>query len=359
MPGNSFGKLLVLSTFGESHGMAVGGVLDGFPSNIEIDIPLIQSEINRRNPAGYPFSTPRTEQDQLEILSGIFEGRSTGAPIAFVIQNKDARPEDYDHLKTLYRPSHADFTYDQKFGYRDYRGGGRSSARATIAVVTAGAMASQVLKKAGVEIIAFVSQIGPFRISRECMAPQVRAVRSSPLACPDPDATYEMLGFLEEVRKAGDTAGGVVSCIIRDAPAGLGEPVFDKLQADLAKAMFSINAVKGFEYGSGFKAAEMRGSSHNDPFVSNGGKIVTSTNNSGGIQGGISNGMDISFNVAFKPVSTIGAEQTTVDLEGKPAVFSGKGRHDVCVVPRAVPIVEAMSALVIADHYLRQKANMV
>ena len=241
------------------------------------------------------FHTPRAEEDKLEILSGIFEGRSTGAPIAFVIHNKDARPGDYDHLKSLYRPSHADFTYDRKFGHRDYRGGGRSSARATISVVAGGAMAKQLLKYPGVEIVAFVSQIGPVRIREEYMNPRLESIRSSPLSCPDPDATKEMITYLDDVKSSGDTAGGVISCIIKDSPAGLGEPVFDKLQADLAKAMFSINAVKGFEYGSGFRAAFMRGSAHNDPFVKEGEKIVTMTNHSGGIQGGISNGMDIIF----------------------------------------------------------------
>ena len=353
MAGNSIGKTLVLTTFGESHGPATGGVLDGFPPRIQIDTAFIRAEINRRNPANYPFSSPRTEEDDLEILSGLFEGVTTGAPIAFIIRNKDHRPEDYSALKDLYRPSHADYTYQMKYGIRDFRGGGRSSARTTVAVVTAGAFAKIFLAGEGIRVSGFVSQIGPHRMSNDLTLEDSSASLRSPLACPDGRLTEEMLLYLEKVRTDGDTAGGVVTCRITGVPPGLGEPLFDKLQSDLAKAIMTIPAVKGFETGSGFAAAAMTGSQHNDRFVSTGEGIKTETNFSGGIQGGISNGMDIVFRTAFKPVSSIGREQTTVDKEGHEVTFDGKGRHDVCVVPRAVPIVEAMAALVIADHMLR------
>ena len=337
MPGNSFGKVLTLTTFGESHGVAVGGILDGFPANLEIDLAFIQAELNRRRSGQVFFSSPRTEEDKLEILSGIFEGRSTGAPIAFIVFNQDQKPSDYDHLKDIFRPSHADYSYLQKYGIRDLRGGGRSSARETVARVAGGAFAKLFLQTKNIHIRAGICQVGGYRI------PNPVSQISDP----------EILSFLEQLKADGDTAGGVISCTITGVPTGLGEPVFDKLHADLGKAMLSINAVKGFEIGSGFHGAAMKGSEHNDLFVSNGGTIRTLTNHSGGIQGGISNGEDICFRVAFKPVSTLMKDQTTVNTSGEPTVLHGKGRHDVCIVPRALPIVEAMAALVIADHLLR------
>jgi len=333
MAGNSFGKNLVLTTFGESHGALTGGVLDGFPSNFPIDHHFIQSELNRRAPGSGEYLSPRKEEDRIEILSGIFEGRTTGAPIAFIIPNKDHKPEDYVAVKEIYRPSHADFTWEKKFGHRDYRGGGRTSARETAARVAGGAFAKLYLRSKGIEVQPLVSNIGGFRL-------------------PEDEAMVNE--YLRSLKEAGDTAGGIISCTISGVPAGLGEPVFDKLQAGLARAMLSINAVKGFEYGSGFAAAGMKGSEHNDAFVSGGeaGDIQTSTNFSGGIQGGISNGMPIVFRVAFKPVSSIRIPQQTVNKQGKAVEFTAPGRHDVCVVPRAVPIVEAMAALVIADFML-------
>jgi len=333
MAGNSFGKNLVLTTFGESHGPLTGGVLDGFPSNFIIDIHFIQSELNRRAPGFGEFSSPRKEEDRIEILSGIFEEKTTGAPIAFIIPNKDQRSEDYARVKDIFRPSHADYTWQKKFGHRDYRGGGRLSARETAARVAGGAFAKLYLKPHGISIHAEVSEIGGFSLPAE----ETRA-----------------LEYLNELREAGDTAGGIISCTIGGLPAGLGNPVFDKLQADLAKAMMSINAAKGFEYGSGFEGSRMKGSEHNDMYLPGNGesRILTATNFSGGIQGGISNGMPITFRVAFKPVSSIKMPQETIDIHGNPVRFTGSGRHDVCVVPRALPIVEAMAALVIADGLL-------
>lgn len=349
MAGNSIGKNIVLTTFGESHGRAVGGILDGFPSGITIDTKFIQSEINRRNPAKYPFATPRREDDQLDILSGIYEGQSTGAPIAFLVYNQDSRPEDYDLLKDLYRPSHADYTYEARYGIRDPRGGGRSSARTTLAVVAGGAFAKQLLSLNTISITGYVSQIGPCKLPNGFILSDPALVKLSPLACPHEKTTQKMLDFLHTLKEAGDTTGGIISCMIRGVPAGIGDPLFDKLQANLGKAMLSINAVKGFEYGSGFKAAGMKGSEHNDEFILEDNLIRTRTNHSGGIQGGISNGMDITFNVAFKPVSTLMMEQQTINRDGDQIIFKAEGRHDVCVVPRAVPIVEAMAALVLAD----------
>ena len=337
MPGNSFGKTLVLTTFGESHGIGVGGVLDGFPANFEIDLAFIQAELDRRRPGLDIFSSARNEEDKFEILSGIFDGKSTGAPIAFLIYNHDQRPSDYDHLINVFRPSHADYTWHQKFGIRDPRGGGRSSARETLARVVGGAFAKMFLRTKNIQISAIIHQIGE------------RQIPSSGSRFPD----QELISYLEQIKADGDTVGGVISCTISGVAAGLGEPVFDKLQADLAKAMLSINAVKGFEYGSGFRSASMKGSEHNDLFVNDGGVIKTLTNHSGGIQGGISNGADICFRVAFKPVSTLMKDQVTVNSSGESTVLEGKGRHDVCVVPRALPIVEAMAALVIGDHLIR------
>jgi len=354
MGGNSFGRQLVLTTFGESHGTAIGGILDGFPAGITIDTAFIQSEINRRNPKKYPFTTSRREEDNLEILSGMYEGKSTGTPIAFMVYNKDHRPEDYDHMKKLYRPSHADFTYEARYGIRDHRGGGRASARTTLSVVAGGAFAKQFLTIHRITITGYVTQIGPHSLPEGFSLADPALVMLSPLACPHEKTTQKMLDYLHSLKEKGDTAGGVISCIISGVPAGIGDPLFDKLQSDLAKAMLSINAVKGFEYGSGFRAAAMTGSQHNDEFIVKDNLIKTKTNHSGGILGGISNGMDINFNVAFKPISTLGMEQQTINRDGDQITFTAEGRHDVCVVPRAVPIVEAMAALVIADHYLRQ-----
>ncbi len=347
MGGNAFGRALVLTTFGESHGVAVGGVLDGFPSNFPIDLDFIQSELNRRRPGYGDYATTRKEEDKLEILSGLFEGRTTGAPIAFLVYNYDQKPADYDHLNKAYRPSHADFTYQEKYGFRDPRGGGRSSARETLARVAGGGFAKLLLRERGVEVTATISQIGPFSV------PSLQSGTAEEKTVDGVLLTPEIESYLAKLKAEGDTAGGIISCRVTGVPAGLGEPVFDKLQADLAKAMLSINAVKGFEYGSGFAGAAMKGSEHNDRFVMNAGAIQTKTNHSGGIQGGITNGMDIYFRVAFKPVATLMKPQQTVDVSGVPVTLEGKGRHDVCVVPRALPIVEAMAALTVADHLLR------
>lgn len=317
----------------------MGGVLDGFPADLLIDEGFIQAELDRRKPGGSEYTSPRQEGDRLQILSGLYEGRSTGAPIAFLVYNHDHRPEDYAHLKDLYRPSHADYTWQQKFGIRDPRGGGRSSARETLARVAGGAFAKIYLQQLGIEIKSRLFQIGPFIMKEEERE--------------NWEAGSEVARYLDQLKGEGDTAGGIIECTIAGVPAGVGDPVFDKLQADLAKAMMSINAAKGFEYGSGFAAAAMRGSDHNDPFVMKDGVISTATNHSGGIQGGISNGAEIIFRVAFKPVATLMRPQQTLDTSGNGVTFEGKGRHDVCVVPRARPIVEAMAALVIADHALR------
>ncbi len=331
MAGNSFGKILVLTTFGESHGVLTGGILDGFPSNFPIDHHFIQTELNRRAPGFGDFSSQRKEEDLIELISGIFEGKTTGAPIAFIIPNKDHRSEDYTHVKEIYRPSHADYTWEKKYGHRDYRGGGRISARETAARVAGGAFAKLFLRSKGIGVHAVVCEIGGFTL---------------------PGEEQQAFEYLDTLKEAGDTAGGIISCTISGLPVGLGEPVFDKLQSDLAKAMLSINAVKGFEYGSGFASARMKGSEHNDAFIAGADSenLQTRTNFSGGIQGGISNGMPVFFRVAFKPVSSIKQSQETVNKLGQPVQFTGSGRHDVCVVPRAVPIVEAMAALVIADH---------
>ena len=334
MAGNSFGNILVLTTFGESHGPVTGGVLDGFPSNFPIDLDFIQSELNHRAPGSSEFTSPRKEEDRIEILSGIFEGKTTGAPIAFIIPNKDYKSEDYSHLKDLYRPSHADFTWEKKYSHRDYRGGGRISARETAARVAGGAFARLFLRTKGISVTAGICEIAGFRI---------------------PEEETQANEYLRALRDAGDTAGGIINCTINGLPAGLGEPVFDKLQAGLAKAMMSINAVKGFEYGSGFAGTRMKGSEHNDAFIT--GDFRTSTNNSGGIQGGISNGMPVFFRVAFKPVSSVKMSQETLDKSGHPVKFTAGGRHDVCVLPRAVPIVEAMAALVIADYLIQVPAG--
>lgn len=357
MAGNSFGQLFKITTFGESHGKAIGVVIDGFPAGIEIDENLIHSELQRRRPGQSELTTQRMETEDFEILSGVFEGKSIGSPIAITIPNTDARSKDYAHLKETYRPSHADFTYQAKYGHRDYRGGGRSSARETAARVVAGAFAKMLLNQVGIEIVAYVSSVAEIRSKVDNQNVSLADVEQSIVRCPDINASKQMEEFINQVRLEGDTVGGVISCVARNVPAGLGEPVFDKLHADLGKAMLSINAVKGFEIGSGFSASKMRGSVHNDVFVSKEGKVQTSSNNSGGIQGGISNGMNINFNVSFKPVATIMQSQKSVDSSGNEIEVQGKGRHDPCVVPRAVPIVEAMAAIVIADHYLRQRTQ--
>ena len=353
MPGNTFGKLLTLTTFGESHGVAVGGVLDGFPSNIIIDFDFIQSEVNRRKTGGTFFSSSRKEDDVIDYLSGIFDGRSTGTPISFVIHNYDQKPVDYDQYKEVFRPSHADYTYEKKYGIRDYRGGGRTSARETLSRVVGGAFAKLLLIQNGISIRGFVSQIGDCKMPDDFITPESFSPFETVTCCPDPETESRIIHLLEELKANGDTTGGVITCSIKGTPVGLGEPVFDKLQADLAKAMLSINAVKGFEYGSGFKGAAMKGSQHNDPFILTDRKVSTLTNYSGGIQGGISNGEEIYFRVAFKPVSTLMKDQETITRAGEKYIIQGKGRHDVCVVPRAIPIVEAMAALVMADHLLR------
>jgi len=353
MSGNSFGTIFRLTTFGESHGKAVGGVIDGCPAGLDMDFRFIQSELNRRRPGQSKLTTSRKEEDKVEFLSGIFENKTTGAPIAFIIENKDYRSEDYNEMKEAFRPSHADYTYQQKYGIRDYRGGGRASARETAARVVAGAVAKLLLMKSGIGITGFVSQIGKIKLEKPFKNPDIESIEKSPVRCPDEKISERMVKLIESLKTEGDTAGGVVSCIVTGVPAGLGEPVFDKLQSALAKAMLSINAVKGFEYGSGFDAAGMKGSEHNDIFENIDGGIITRTNFSGGIQGGISNGQDIYFNVAFKPVATLMKAQETVNLSGEKVILKGKGRHDVCVVPRAVPIVEAMAAIVLADYLLR------
>jgi chorismate synthase len=354
--GNLYGTLFKITTFGESHGLAIGAVIDGCPAGLEIDEPFIQAELNRRKPGQSKITTQRKEDDTFKILSGVFEGKTTGAPIAIVIENQDQRSKDYSHIENTFRPSHADFTYQEKYGIRDYRGGGRSSARETAARVAAGAIAKLFLRKYRIEINAFVSQVG------ELKAPHYTALNLSTaedniIRCPDPAIAEKMIALIDRVRLDRDTIGGIVTCVIKNTPVGLGEPVFDKLHAELGKAMLSINAVKGFEYGSGFEGVQLRGSQHNDEFYNEGGRIRTKTNHSGGVQGGISNGEDIYFNVAFKPVATIMQDQHTVDKDGNDAIVSGKGRHDPCVVPRAVPIVEAMAALVLVDFLLRAKVN--
>ncbi|MCF8463852.1 MAG: chorismate synthase [Flavobacteriales bacterium] len=359
MAGNSFGKLFRITTFGESHGAAIGVVIDGFPSGIEINETLINQDLQRRKPGQSKLTTQRKENEEFQILSGVFEGKSLGTPIAVTILNADARSKDYEHLKETFRPSHADFTYEAKYGHRDYRGGGRSSARETAARVVAGAFAKMLLQQVGIEIVAYVSSVADVGATVSDQTVCLADVEKSLVRCPDENASSEMEKRIDSVRKDGDTLGGIVRCVARNVPAGLGEPVFDKLHAELGKAMLSINAVKGFEIGSGFASTKMRGSEHNDVFSSEGGKIITETNNSGGIQGGISNGMNITFNVAFKPVATIMQAQTSVNKDGDEVTLEGKGRHDPCVVPRAVPIVEAMTAIVLADYYLRNKTQQV
>jgi len=350
MTGNSFGNIFRLTTFGESHGSAIGGVIDGCPSGLSLDIDAIQYELNRRRPGQSSIVTQRKEPDTVEFLSGIFEGKTTGTPIGFIIKNTNQKSKDYSHIKDVFRPSHADFTYHKKYGHRDYRGGGRSSARETACRVVAGAIAKQLLNT--ISIHAYTSSIGDIYLEKPYQALDFSKIETNPVRCPDDTVAQTMIEYIKDIRKEGDTIGGTVTCVLKNVPVGLGQPVFDKLHAQLGKAMLSINAVKGFEYGSGFCGTKMKGSKHNDSFNPDG---TTKTNLSGGIQGGISNGMDIYFRVAFKPVATIMKDQQSINTQGEITTVQGKGRHDPCVVPRAVPIVEAMAALVLADFYLQNK----
>ncbi len=350
MAGNTFGNLFKVTTFGESHGVAIGGVIDGCPAGVTLDLDAIQQELDRRKPGQSAIVTQRKEPDTVEFYSGIFDGVTTGTPIGFAIKNANQKSKDYSHIKDSYRPSHADYTYDQKYGIRDYRGGGRSSARETASRVVAGAIAKQVLSD--IKFQAYVSGVGPIKLEKNHTELDLSLTESNIVRCPDPEMASEMEHYIKQIRKEGDTVGGIVSCAISGVPVGLGEPAFDKLHAELGKAMLSINAVKGFEYGSGFAGSELKGSEHNDLFNTDG---TTKTNLSGGIQGGISNGMDIYFNVAFKPVATIMQDQETIDKDGNIVTMQGKGRHDPCVVPRAVPIVEAMAALVLVDYWLMNR----
>ncbi|MBA3664446.1 MAG: chorismate synthase [Bacteroidetes bacterium] len=388
MPGNSFGTLFKLTTFGESHGAAIGGIIDGCPAGLKIDFDFVQAELSRRKPGQSHITTQRKEEDTLEFLSGIFEGITTGTPIAFLVRNEDQKPKDYSHLKENYRPSHADFTYDKKYGIRDYRGGGRSSARETIARVVAGAIAKLILKEKNITVESFVKQVGKIKLDKNFNELDLSKTESNIVRCPDEKTAQEMISYIEEIKILGDTVGGVIQCVIKNAPVGLGEPVFDKLHARLGYAMLGINAVKGFELGSGFNSINFKGSEMNDVFLSSSRddstgvnlssskddltkgetnatlrqaqsdkQVKTKTNNSGGIQGGISNGMPVFFNVAFKPVATIMQKQTSINSRGEEITLEGKGRHDPCVLPRAVPIVEAMAALVMVDFLLLSRTD--
>ncbi|WP_136668080.1 chorismate synthase [Flavobacterium sp. H122] len=350
MAGNTFGNIFKITTFGESHGEALGGIIDGCPPGIDLDIEAVQIEMQRRKPGQSTIVTQRKEEDEVQFLSGIFEGKTTGTSIGFIIPNTNQKSDDYSHIKDTYRPSHADYVYEKKYGIRDYRGGGRSSARETASRVVAGAVAKQVIPD--IKINAFVSAVGEISIDKPYQDLDFSKIESNPVRCPDEAVAAKMENHIKEIKKQGDTVGGIVTCVIQNVPVGLGEPVFDKLHAELGKAMLSINAVHGFEYGSGFDSAKMKGSDHNDSFNPDG---TTKTNLSGGIQGGISNGMDIYFRVAFKPVATLLQKQEVLTNKGEIIEQQGKGRHDPCVVPRAVPIVEAMAALVMADYFLLNK----
>lgn len=352
MAGNTFGNIFKLTTFGESHGEAMGGVIDGCPAGVSIDLDAIENQMMRRRPGQSTIVTQRKETDTVRFLSGIFEGKTTGSPIGFIIENTNQKSADYTHIKDSYRPSHADYTFDKKYGHRDYRGGGRSSARETVCRVAAGAIASQLL--GAIAITGYVSSVGDLTLEKPYQELDFNTVDSNVVRCPDAEMASKMIAKIKEIKKQGDTIGGIITCVIQNVPVGLGEPVFDKLHAQLGKAMLSINAVKGFEFGSGFKGATMNGSEHNDLFNQDG---TTKSNLSGGVQGGISNGMDIYFRVAFKPVATIMQKQQTINSKGEKVEMQGKGRHDPCVVPRAVPIVEAMAALTIADFWLANKLS--
>lgn len=361
---NTFGNLFTLTTFGESHGIAVGGVIDGFPAGIEIDMDFIQSELNRRRPGQSHITTARKEADKVEFLSGVFEGKSTGTPIGFEVRNQNQHSQDYENMRCLFRPSHADFTYHEKYGVRDYRGGGRSSARITIARCVGGALAKLALRQLGISITAYTSQVGSIALEKDYHLYDLNTIEYNPVRCPDQRKAKEMEDLIAQVKADGDTIGGIITCVIKGCPVGLGEPEFGKLHAQLGAAMLGINAVKGFEYGEGFAGVTARGSEQNDVFIPKAdaavnqdvaARITTKSNHSGGIQGGLSNGQDIYFRVAFKPIATLLMEQNTVDLEGNATTLTARGRHDPCVLPRAVPVVEAMAAMVILDNYLLNK----
>jgi chorismate synthase len=354
---NTYGKQFRITTFGESHGAGIGVVIDGCPAGLPLDTAFIQQELDRRKPGQSKITTQRKEKDEFEILSGVFDGKTTGTPLTLMIWNEDAKSKDYAHIADQFRPSHADYTYTEKYGIRDYRGGGRSSARETAARVASGAVAKLLLYPLGIRIQAYVSQVGKIKLEKEYSQLDLSLTENNIVRCPEPAIAEEMIALIDATRKNGDSIGGVVTCVIKETPAGWGEPVFDKLHAELGKAMLSINAVKGFEYGSGFAGVQMLGSEHNDAFYTEEGKVKTRTNHSGGIQGGISNGADIYFNVAFKPVATLMRDQESINEKGDKVTVSGKGRHDPCVVPRAVPIVEGMAALVLADFYLRNATS--
>ena len=356
---NTFGNIFRLTTFGESHGEAIGGVVDGMPAGIDIDIDFIQAELNRRRPGQSKITTSRQEADQVELLSGVFEGKSTGCPIGFIVRNTNQHSQDYENMRNVFRPSHADYTYQQKYGIRDHRGGGRSSARITISRCVGGALAKLVLKQLGISVQAYTSQVGNIALNRDYRLYDLSQTETNAVRCPNAEKAAEMEALITQVKSEGDTIGGVITCVIKGCPAGLGEPEFGKLHAALGAAMLSINAVKGFEYGEGFEGVNARGSEQNDSFCSVNGRIMTVTNHSGGIQGGISNGQDIYFRVAFKPVATLLMEQNTVDIDGNPTTLTAKGRHDPCVLPRAVPVVEAMAAMVILDHFLFKNATKI
>lgn len=353
---NTIGRIFRLTTFGESHGEAIGGVVDGMPAGIDIDMDFIQRELNRRRPGQSNITTSRQEPDHVELLSGVFEGKSTGCPIGFIVRNTNQHSADYDNMRQLFRPSHADYTYTKKYGVRDHRGGGRSSARITISRCVAGALAKLVLRQLGIEITAYTSQVGDIALDRDYHKYDFSLIEENAVRCPDPKKAAEMIDLIQQVKAEGDTIGGVITCVIKGCPIGLGEPEFGKLHAQLGAAMLSINAVKGFEYGDGFAAVCQRGSQQNDRFINQGDGVTTATNHSGGIQGGISNGQDIFFRVAFKPVATLLREQETVDIDGNPTQLTARGRHDACVLPRAVPVVEAMSSITLLDSYLVYKS---
>ena len=365
---NSFGTIFRLTTFGESHGEAIGGVVDGMPAGIDIDMDFIQAELNRRRPGQSKITTSRQEPDQVELLSGVFEGKSTGCPIGFIVRNTNQHSQDYENMRNVFRPSHADYTSFEKYGTRDHRGGGRSSARITISRCVGGALAKLVLKQLGISVQAYTSQVGDIALERDYRLYDLSLTETNAVRCPDAEKAAEMEALITQVKGEGDTIGGVITCVIKGCPAGLGEPEFGKLHAALGAAMLSINAVKGFEYGEGFAGVTMRGSEQNDIFISEYSEyseysehsdITTATNHSGGIQGGISNGQAIYFRVAFKPVATLLMEQNTVDIEGNPTTLTAKGRHDPCVLPRAVPVVEAMAAMTILDHFMLNQSKKV
>lgn len=354
---NTFGKIFTLTSFGESHGPGIGGVIDGFPAGISIDLVFIQQELNRRRPGQSKITTDRKEADQVEFLSGIFEGKSTGCPIAFLVRNTNQHSDDYENLRGLFRPSHADFTYTQKYGIRDHRGGGRSSARETISRCVGGALAKLALKQLGISIQAYTSQVGSIALENDYKRYDLNLIETNAVRCPDPQKAREMEEYIASVKAAGDTIGGIITCVVKGCPVGLGEPSFGKLHAALGHAMLTINAAKGFEYGEGFAGVTQRGSEQNDIFFNDEGCINTRTNHSGGIQGGISNGQDIYFRVVFKPVATLLKEQSTVNEKGEDTTVKARGRHDPCVLPRAVPIVEAMTAMTLLDYYLMNKCT--